>query len=141
MNFGDIRNHLDEFARRLRKIDDNTKCIACNGGGGSTGGDVTISNPGDVTSPIIDALTNPSSFITHTTGAGTNTSIPAGYKSIAITKTNSTGTVNITLGDSSIFPLTSQNEIFADAASQYYQLPGYTIATSDGGTWKWHGIQ
>lgn len=73
-----------------------------------------------------------------TTSAGENSSIPAGFKSVAIVKTNDTGTVEITMSDASIYTLTEQGEGLSDNS---VNLPAYTIATSDGGEWKWHGIQ
>jgi len=75
------------------------------------------------------------------TSAGVDISVPGNFKSIAVVKTNDTGTVNVTLSDGSIYPMTAQGETFADGATAGTLLPAYTIATSDGGTWKWHGIQ
>lgn len=76
------------------------------------------------------------------TSAGVDSSIPAGFKSIAIVKTSQdTDTVTITLSDGSTYDLTVLGESFEDAASPNGTLPAYTIATGDGGTWKWHGIK
>lgn len=74
----------------------------------------------------------------NTTSAGINTSIPDNFKSVAITKTNNIGTVNILLSDGSTYPLTELGEVFYDAASPASFLPEYVISTSSGGTWKWH---
>jgi hypothetical protein len=74
------------------------------------------------------------------TSAGTGSSIPAGFKSIAIIKTSSNAdTVTITLSDATTYVLTELGEVFADAASSGGVLPAYTIAGP--GTWKWHGIK
>lgn len=74
------------------------------------------------------------------TSASGSTSIPAGFASIAITKTSSSGMVVITLSDGSTYPLTMQGEVFIDAGGNK-SLPAYTITTPDGATWKWHGIK
>lgn len=74
------------------------------------------------------------------TSAGINTSISSGFKSVSIVKTNGTGTVVITLSDLSTYTLVDFGETFSDAASPGGSLPAYTISSSDGGTWKWHGI-
>ena len=71
------------------------------------------------------------------TSAGENTSIPANFKSVAIIKTNSTGTVDIEMSDGSVYTLTEEGEGITDEAGS---LPAYNISTSDGGEWKWHGI-
>lgn len=75
------------------------------------------------------------------TSAGINNSIPAKFKSIAIVKTNDTGNVIITLSDSSTYSLDILGETFIDAATPNGKLPAYVITTSNGGTWKWHGIK
>lgn len=76
------------------------------------------------------------------TSAGVDTDIPAGFKSIAIVKTSQDDdTVTITLSDGSTYDLTALGESFEDAASPNGKLPEYSIATADGGTWKWHGIK
>jgi len=75
------------------------------------------------------------------TTAGEDESVPAGLSSVAIVKTNGTGTVTITLSDGSTYDLTVLGEGFTDAASPNGKLPAYTIASGDSGTWKWHGIQ
>lgn len=74
------------------------------------------------------------------TSASGSTSIPAGFASIAITKTSVGGTATITLSDGSTYPLTEQGEVFIDAGGNK-SLPAYTISTLDGATWKWHGIK
>lgn len=151
-NFGDFAGSFNELARYLRQIERHTNCLVCNTSGATPTASINIANPVTLTSPVVTAVNNASTAITdailtgqnptpHVTSAGVGTSIPAGFKSIAITKTSSAGTVTITLSDGSTFALTAQNELFADAASQYYTLPAYTIATADAATWKWHGIQ
>lgn len=74
------------------------------------------------------------------TSAGTG-NIPEGFKSIAIVKTSGNDTVTITLSDGSTYNLTVLGESFEDAATPNGSLPSYTIASGDGGTWKWHGIK
>lgn len=107
----DLARYLDELNRKLRILTDKICCLI-----------------GDGATPV-----------TQTTVSGVNTSVPAGLKSVSITKTDATGTaVNITLSDGSVFPLTVQYETFVDAASLGGNLPAYTIS---GGTWKWHGIK
>lgn len=72
--------------------------------------------------------------------AGVSTSVPAGFKSIAIVKTSTNSDSNtITLSDGSTYPMTELGEVFVDAASPGSTLPAYTI--SGAGSWKWHGIQ
>lgn len=78
---------------------------------------------------------------TNTTSAGVNVDVPAGFKSVAILKTNATGTVTITLSDNSTYDLTVQGEGFSDAATPNGSLPIYAITSDDGGEWKWHGIK
>lgn len=75
------------------------------------------------------------------TTAGGSISVPAGLKSVAITKTNGTGTATVTLSDGSTYALTTLGEGISDAASPNFTLPAYTISTGDGATWKWHGIK
>lgn len=77
---------------------------------------------------------------TNTTSAGVNVDVPAGFKSVTITKTNGTGTVVITLSDNSTYTLTANGESFTDTLNNGV-LPLYDVATSDGATWKWHGVK
>lgn len=73
------------------------------------------------------------------TGAGVG-SIPAGYKSVAITKTSpNTDSVIITLSDGSTYTMTEQGEYFADGTDPGQRLPAYPISGT--GTIKWHGIK
>lgn len=72
------------------------------------------------------------------TSSGVNSSVPAGLKGVSIIKTSSGGTVNITLSDSSIYPLILQGEGFSQSGKK---LPAYPVATSDGATWKWVAIK
>jgi hypothetical protein len=102
-------------------------------------------NWGDFRDPFNHAITllkqianhtNQSGCCTAVTSSGINTSIPAGFASIAITAES--GGVNITLSDGTVFPLSVLGEVFVDAAGANKSLPAYTIS---GGTWKWHGIK
>lgn len=72
------------------------------------------------------------------TSAGSSTSIPAGFGSVAIVQT-SAGVVNITLSDGTIFQMTVIGETFIDAAAPNKSLPIYAISGS--AAWKWHGIK
>ena len=75
------------------------------------------------------------------TSGGVNTSTSDKFKAISISKTNNIGIVNITLSDGTIYPMIDLGEIFYDSASPGSFLPEYTISSTDGGTWKWHGIK
>lgn len=85
--------------------------------------------------------TNDSGCCAANTSAGTNTPIPAGFSSVAIVQTTTTGGVAITMSDSSVFSLEVQGETFVDAAGPGKSLPAYPIAATGGGQWKWHGIK
>jgi hypothetical protein len=111
-NFGDFRGSYDKMISLLKQIARSLQCIACE-------------NTGTLTA--------------QTSSAGTG-DIDAGFKSIAIVKTNDTGTVTITLSDSSVYTLTEEGEGFSDASSPGFSLPAYDISSADGGTWKWHGL-
>ena len=89
----------------------------------------------------IEKLLGCSTCRENTTTAGANVDVPAGLQSVAILKTNATGTVTITLSDGSTYDLTTQGEGFSDAATANGKLPIYSIASGDGGEWKWHGIK
>lgn len=107
-------------------------------------------NFGDIRGPLdkmiqllkeIGRNTSQSACCTATTSAGTG-DIPAGFKTVSIMKTDAgAGVVNITLSDGSVFPLTIQGEVFVDASSDKFVLPSYTISSTLGATWIWHGIK
>jgi len=115
--YGDLRGPLEKMIQLLKAVERQLTCLVCASGA----------------SGVIPTVQE--------TVSGVNTSVPAGLTSVAIVKTNSTGTVNVTMSDASIYPLTQQGEGIADDASNGTVLPAYTIASSDGGTWKWHGIK
>ena len=114
--YGDLRGPLEKLIQLLKAIERHTGCIAC-------------AEEGILPSPVTEITTS-----------GVGSSVPAGLTSVAIIKTNSTGTVNITMSDSTVYPLTTQGEGISDDASNGTILPAYTISSPDGGTWKWHGI-
>ena len=89
----------------------------------------------------IDASISCATCEDNITTADVDDDVPAGLKSVAIIKTSEPGTVTITLSDGSTYDLTVLGESFADAATPNGKLPVYTIASGDGGTWKWHGIK
>ncbi len=78
---------------------------------------------------------------TNITSSGVGVSVPVGFKSVSIVKTSSTGTVNVTMSDASVYPMTVEGEVLVSAASPGGVLPAFTIATGDGATWKWQGIK
>lgn len=72
-------------------------------------------------------------------GAGTGTSVPAGYKSIQITQTSASGTVVITMPDSSTYTLAGQNQSINLPFGG--PLPAITVSSSNGATWSWVGLK
>jgi len=76
---------------------------------------------------------------TVTTSAGANSSIPAGFRSVRVTQTSSTGTVAITMSDATTYTLNAQNEVFEIPIGGV--LPAITITAGSGGTWKWVAIK
>lgn len=66
--------------------------------------------------------------------------VPAGLRSFSLVKTSEAGIVVITMSDATTYTLTEQGEVFIEAASPGGILPDYTVETSDGATWKWHGV-
>jgi hypothetical protein len=75
------------------------------------------------------------------TTSGVGTDVPAGMRSVSIVKTSEAGTVNITMSDGSIYPMTQEGEVFVTSAGAGGVLPDYLVATADAATWKWHGIK
>lgn len=68
--------------------------------------------------------------------------IPTGAMSISITKTNSTGTIEISGDNGTVFPLTYINEVFTDGVNESVGLlSSYTITCVGGGTFKTHLIR
>lgn len=69
--------------------------------------------------------------------------IPAGAISISVTKTNTTGVVNISGDNGTNFPLTFNRENFADSVNEAVStLSAYTITgTAAGTTYKVHIIR
>lgn len=113
--------YLDELNKKIRQLTDKICCLTDALGAGGSGGACET--------------------VVENTQAGTNIDVPAGFRSISITKTsNNGGPVNIALSDSSIFPLDLQYESFVDSASLGSSLPAYIITSGTGETWKWHGI-
>jgi len=74
------------------------------------------------------------------TTAGTG-DVPAGLRSFSLVKTSGSGSVTITMSDSTTYSLTEQGEVFIEAASAGGKLPDYAVVGSGGATWKWHGIK
>lgn len=73
------------------------------------------------------------------TTSGVSTSIPAGMRSVTITKTSAnTDTTNITLSDGSVYPLVQQFETYTIHGINDGVLPKFAIA---GGVWKWFGVK
>ena len=126
MSFGasaDNRNlgqYLSELNKKVRQLTDKICCLV----------DAINNGNGEGTVPNIQ-----------TTSAGTNSNVPAGFRSISIARTSSNGgNVTITLSDGSTYLLGIQYEVFVDAASVGDVLPAYAIVGA-GETWKWHGIK
>lgn len=71
-----------------------------------------------------------------TVTSGINSSIPAGFKSISIVKTNVNGTATITFADSTAYPLNLEGEGITVSGRK---LPAFTITSGGGATWKWIG--
>lgn len=63
-----------------------------------------------------------------------NSSVPAGYRYVKVTKTNGTGTVVIDLGDDT-YSLTTSGSSFELPVGGV--LPAFDISSGDGGTWVW----
>lgn len=110
-NFGDFKPTFDYIISLLKGIDRSTSCTACAAGGS----------------------------VTNLSAAGTNISVPAGFKSIAIVKTGVSDTVDIEMSDSSLYTMTELGEVFVQAVSPGSTLPAYNIAGES--SWKWQGIQ
>jgi hypothetical protein len=89
----------------------------------------------------ISLQTNGSACCAATTSAGVNIPIPANFSSVSIVKTSPTGTVNVTMSDGTVFPMTVQGEVLVHSAGNNKYLPAYPIATPDGATWKWTAVK
>jgi len=63
-------------------------------------------------------------------------SIPAGLSSITVTQTGA-GTVTITPTGGVAYTLNTVGETYTLTGGN---LPAFTIASTDGGTWKWYGV-
>ena len=148
---------LKEIARNTRRTEAELCCIVKNTAASSGGGigSATAANQatGNNSLASIDSKTpslvggavpvvsSESAFGSNITSAGANSNITANFRSISIIKTNTTGTITITLSDGSTYPLSLQGEGISQSAVQGYKLPAYTIATADGATWKWIGVK
>jgi hypothetical protein len=84
----------------------------------------------------IDRNTNVSGCCSTTNSSGQNTSVPAGFSSVSIVALS--GTVDVTMADGSIYPLTTTGETLVQTASPNKSLPAYHIS---GGTWKWIALK
>lgn len=116
--YGDLRGPIEKMISLLKDIERHTRCTACaipdiEGGGG--GGGAAEDSIGEA-----------------------NTSVPAGFRSVSITKTAGEGSVIIEL-DSGEYILTEVGESFNDAATPGNTLHRYDIS-SETGEWKWHGL-
>lgn len=115
MEMGDLRPILEKNISLLKEIARHTRCMECADSEGDNGSGVEC------------------------TVAGINESVPAGLKSVAIIKTNDTGTATVTF-TTGTYDLTLEGEGISDNASVGLTLPAYAISTGDGGEWKWHGV-
>lgn len=70
--------------------------------------------------------------------AGTDSVVPEGNRYVKITKTNGSGSVVITLPDTSTYTLTAQDEVFEIPNGDDVSI---NVSTSDGGTWKWYATK
>jgi hypothetical protein len=87
----------------------------------------------------ISIHTNTSACCEATTSSGVGSSIPKGFSSLSIVQTSSSGTVDITMSDGTVFSLQTQGEALVQAAGDNKYLPAYAISGS--GTWKWAAIK
>lgn len=83
----------------------------------------------------IERNTNCATCAMVTPSVGTNTNVPAGANYLRVTKTNATGTVNISFPDLSTVSLTADSAVFE--IPLVGKLPAITISSVDGGTWTW----
>lgn len=107
MNYGDIRGSLDKMISLLKSIDRRLLCQIC----------------GSDLAPIAatQAAANPAT-------------IPTGYNTLTVTKTNATGTVTITFPNASTYVLSADGESFTISG---YPLGEYEINAAGGATYKY----
>lgn len=109
MEFGDLRPILDNIIAKLKAIERHTRCAVC----------LSSLNP-----------------IAATQAAGNPATIPEGYNTLNIIKTNGSGTVTITFPDASTYLLTVDGEEFTISGSPL--LGEFTIAVASGATYKYY---
>ena len=77
------------------------------------------------------------------TKAGVNISVPGDMLSVSIVKTGGVGTLQLTMNDLSVYPITDIGEVYnvdANISGFYGKLPPIPIVAVGGpATWKWHG--
>lgn len=105
-NFGDFRGSFDAMIAFLKRIDRNTRCIAC----------------GSSRDPIAAV-----------SGDANPATVPAGYTSLTVTKTNGSGSVVITFPNGNTYTLTADGEVFEIKGD----LKEFTIEGQSGGTFKY----
>ena len=81
--------------------------------------------------------TNNNACCTAVTSSGVNTSVPAGFGSVSIVLTS--GSINVTMSDGTVYPMTTVGESLIQSASPVEALPSYVISGT--GTWKWVAIK
>lgn len=82
-----------------------------------------------------------STMTLRSTTSGINSSVPASYHKISITKTTDVGVVNILLSDGSTYSLTANQETFTQGiASNEGVLPAYAVSSTLSATWKWQAV-
>jgi hypothetical protein len=82
--------------------------------------------------------TNDNSCCVASTSAGVNINVPAGFASASVALTS--GSINVTMSDGSIYPMTTVGEVLVQAALQNEVLPSIIIISGPG-TWKWSAIK
>ena len=105
-------------------------------------------NYGDLHGPLgeiirllksVDRHTDNNACCVATTSAGTNTSVPAGFRVLTIEQTGA-GTVIITMSDGTIYTLSGVGQTYSVSAPIFKSLPAFAISATGGATWQWNGL-
>jgi hypothetical protein len=108
-----LGEQINKLIALTKQIERHTHCTSCNTGGESSDIQLISSGSGN---------------------------IPAGFRFIKVIKTDGTGTVVLTMSDSSTYTLTASGDIFEIPATGGV-FPAITISSSNGGTWQWVGVK
>lgn len=87
----------------------------------------------------IERNTNNNACCTASTSAGTDTSVPAGFRSVTITQTVA-GMVVITMSDGTTYTLSGVGQSLPITAPVFQSLPAFPVSASGGGAWQWIGL-